>query len=264
MPELVVTRPQPDASLWVQQLQSAGQAACAVPMMFIGPSQSAEALAAVHAALQRLGSYQAIMFVSGNAVRYFFTQLRNQSLMPAHHTQFWSPGPGTTKALLAEGIPLPNIVQPAQDAPQFDSESLWAQAQHHIHVGDKILIVRGGDGSNAVGHGRPWMTTQLQQHGVQVDFAPVYERQAPRATPALLEHIASLRDRQAVWLFSSSECVQHLVQCNTQWSWHSHAALATHPRIAQQAREAGFQRVIETLPTVQSITASIKSLHDHP
>lgn len=264
MPALVVTRPQPDAALWVQQLQLQGVAATALPMMAIGPSRSTAAVAAVQAALQHLHRYQAIMFVSGNAVRYFFAQLRMQGLQWPVGTQCWSPGPGTSQALLSEGIAPLALIQPAQDAPQFDSESLWAQAQHHITVGQKILIVRGGDGQQAIGHGRQWLTDQLQQRGVHVDFAPVYERQAPALTPSLLQAIAQLRAQQAVWLFSSSECVQHLVLCNPAWSWLTHTALATHPRIAQQARHTGFGTVLETTPTLPSITASIKSLHDLP
>lgn len=264
MPHLVVTRPQPDAALWVQQLQAQGIEATALAMMEIGPSRSPHALATVHAALQQLSSYDAIMFVSGNAARYFFAQLRAQALRPAARTRFWAPGPGTAKVLFSEGISPLSVTQPSPDAPQFDSESLWTHVQQQICSGQKVLIVRGGDGHDAVGQGRQWLTEQLQQRGVQVDFAAVYERQAPPATPALLQAIETLRTLQAVWLFSSSECVQHLRLSNTAWSWQAHTALATHPRIAQQAHQAGFGRVIETMPTVQSIVASIKSLHDHP
>lgn len=264
MPHLVVTRPEPDTGLWVQQLQAHGVDASALPLMEIAPSCSPLALASLHAALQQLPSYSAIMFVSGNAVRYFFAQLRAQALTLPTHTQLWTPGPGTTKALLAESISPQCLIQPSPNAPQFDSESLWEQAQHHVCAGQRVLIVRGGDGQDASGQGRPWLTQQLQQCGVQVDFASVYERRAPEATTERLQAIQTLRDKQAAWLFSSSECVQHLVLCNTAWSWQAHTALATHPRIAQQARLAGFGRVIETMPAVQSIAASIKSLHDLP
>lgn len=264
MPQLVVTRPQPDAALWVQQLHAHGVTAQALPMMEIGPSRSAAARAAVQTALHQLGSYHALMFVSGNAVRYFFAQLRAQAVSLPAGICCWSPGPGTSKALLSEGISPSALIQPAPDAPQFDSESLWAQAQHSLPRGSKLLIVRGGDGQEAAGKGRPWLTEQLQQRGVQVDFAPVYERQAPATTPALLDAVQTLRAQQAVWLFSSSECVQHLLRCNPDWSWHTHTALATHPRIAQQAQQAGFGRVIASLPTLQSITASLESLHDLP
>lgn len=264
MSTLVVTRPQPDAALWVQQLQSQGVAATAVPMMQIGPSRSPAAVAAVQVALQQLDSYHALMFVSGNAVRYFFALLRSQAVQCPRHVQCWSPGPGTSQALLGEGFSPSALIQPALDAPQFDSESLWEQAQHHVRTGHKVLIVRGGDGQQASGRGRQWLTDQLHLRGAQVDFAPVYERQGPPITPALLQAIERLRAEQATWLFSSSECMQHLVHCNPAWSWHAHTAIATHPRIAQQARQAGFGNVIETTPTLPSITASIKSLHDHP
>lgn len=260
MPTVVVTRPQPDAALWVQQLQDAGLQACALPMMVIGPSRSPAAIASLQQTLPQLARYRALMFVSGNAVRYFFAALQTQAITPPVQTQYWSPGPGTSKALLSEGISAQSLIQPAPDAPQFDSEALWTQARHHIQPGDRVLIVRGGDGSQPGGQGRQWLSEQLQQHGVQVDFVSVYERQAPQATPALLAHIQSLRTQQALWLFSSSECVQHLVHCHSSWSWQAHTALVTHPRIAEQARQAGFGQVIESLPAVHSIAASIKSL----
>ena len=264
MPPLVVTRPQPDAALWVQQLQHAGIAATALPLLTIGPSRSPANVALVQTACQQLHRYHALMFVSGNAVRHFFAAYRTHAVSMAENTVFWSPGPGTTNALLAEGIQPISVIQPALNAPQFDSESLWQQAQQHISAGHRVLIVRGGDGQQATGHGRPWLTAQLQAHGVAVDFAPVYERHPPAITPCLLQTIATLRTQQAQWLFSSSECVQNLRLCNPTWSWHTHTALATHPRIAQQAQQAGFGSVLETLPTLQAITASIKSLHDHP
>ena len=262
VPALVVTRPQPDAALWVQQLEASGVQAIALPMMEIGPSQSPAATAAVHQAFAQLGCYRALMFVSGNAVRHFFTQLRQHKLAIGNMQQCWSPGPGTSNALISEGIKASALIQPTLNAPQFDSESLWEQAQHHIQAGDKILIVRGGDGTEASGQGRQWLTEQLKQNSVQVDFAPIYERHAPVNSPQLQQNIESLRLQQAVWLFSSSECIQNLLRCTPALSWQAHTALVTHPRIAQQAHHAGFGRIVETLPTVQAIASSIKSLHD--
>ena len=61
MPALVVTRPQPDATLWVQQLLAQGVNACALPMMVIGPSHSTAAVTAVQQALQQLQRYRALM-----------------------------------------------------------------------------------------------------------------------------------------------------------------------------------------------------------
>ncbi|WP_455555182.1 uroporphyrinogen-III synthase [Comamonas sp.] len=262
MRTVVVTRPQPDAGLWVQHLQGAGLHAQALPMIVIGASRNPAAVQAVQEALAQLPTFEACMFVSGNAVRHFFAALQGQDIHLPPGLRFWAPGPGTAQALLTQGIAPHRIDQPAANAAQFDSEALWSQVEVQVHASSKVLIVRGGDGQQTQGNGRQWLTQQLQQRGAQVTFAPVYERLAPSPTRPLLDEIAALRGQQAIWLFSSSECVQHLVLCNPAHEWQSHTALATHPRIAQQARHAGFGQVIETLPTLQSITASIKSLHD--
>ena len=64
----------------------------------------------------------------------------------------------------------------------------------------------------------------------------------------------------AVWIFSSSEAIANLVsQCPHQ-SWRHARAVATHQRIAQAAREAGFAVVCESRPSLQDVMASIESL----
>jgi uroporphyrinogen-III synthase len=43
-------------------------------------------------------------------------------------------------------------------------------------------------------------------------------------------------------------------------SWHRARAVATHPRIAQAARAAGFSQVCEARPEMAALVASIESL----
>ena len=108
----------------------------------------------------RLGDYHAAMFVSGNAVDGFLQP--NQALAPVQQalaaidTRAWSPGPGTTAALLRAGWPAARIDAPAHDAPQFDSESLWARVAPQARAGTRVLIVRGG-GADGVAAGRDWL-----------------------------------------------------------------------------------------------------------
>jgi uroporphyrinogen-III synthase len=45
-----------------------------------------------------------------------------------------------------------------------------------------------------------------------------------------------------------------------QTSWREARAIATHPRIEQAAREAGFGSVRGALPRLDAIVASIESL----
>lgn len=266
MRPIVVTRPQPEAALWVQQLQAAGQAAVAcMPMLEIGPSQAAAAQAAIQAALLQLDAYDAFMFVSGNAVRYMERNLKQQGLRLSPVARLWAPGPGTAHALVEHGFALHQIDQPAQDAAQFDSEALWTQVQHQVSQGTRILIVRGSTPeaeNNTTGHGRQWLSEQLLHRGAQVDFAPVYERSAPALDAARQAAIMQLRQRSAIWLFSSSECLKNLASSVSNPTWIDQTALVTHPRIAQEARKLGFGCVIDTKPTVQAIVCSIKSLHD--
>ncbi len=66
---VIVTRPAADAQHWVDQLRQAGFAAEALPLIAIAPASDSAALVQ---ARQALGGYAACMFVSGNAVEYFF------------------------------------------------------------------------------------------------------------------------------------------------------------------------------------------------
>lgn len=234
--------------------------------MEIGPSTHGDALQATQHALAQLSNYRALMFVSANAVRHFFAHSAWQAhpAMALHQLpRCWSPGPGTSHALRQIGIPLERIDAPAADAAQFDSESLWAQVQHQPQPGECILIVRGDAGEqapSAQGRGRAWLTEQLQARGVQVDFAPVYTRHPPAATPVLLSRITALHAQHSMWLFSSSDCIHHLQALAPSLDWAQHTAIATHPRIAQQAQRAGFGCILHSHPTLSAIIASIKSL----
>ncbi|MGP1693283.1 MAG: uroporphyrinogen-III synthase, partial [Giesbergeria sp.] len=68
-PRALITRPEPEASQWVQALQARGIAATALPLICIAGAPDAQALA--HAR-QSLGNYDAMMVVSGSAARHFF------------------------------------------------------------------------------------------------------------------------------------------------------------------------------------------------
>jgi uroporphyrinogen-III synthase len=63
----------------------------------------------------------------------------------------------------------------------------------------------------------------------------------------------------ALWLLSSSEAVAHLKDLLPGQGWASARALATHPRIADVARQQGFGQVAVTRPTLEDVVASIKS-----
>lgn len=252
---VIVTRPAREAARWVDELAACGIAAEALPLIDIVPEPMAGALAA---AREGLGRHDVAMFVSGNAVDGFL--LANATPAPTEvATRAWSPGPGTTAALLRAGWPLARIDAPAPDAAQFDSESLWQQVQGQVRPGLRVLIVRGGDAQGRVA-GRDWLAAQLAERGVQVEQVVAYRRAAPAWDAAQRARAGAAAAGGSLWLLSSSEAIANLRAGLPRQDWSGAAALATHPRIAQAAREAGFGVVRETRPALDAVVASIESM----
>ena len=162
-------------------------------------------------------------------------------------------------------MPHDQIDGPAPDAPQFDSEALWQQVSAQVRSGDRVLIVRGrsatpqGAHESAQGSGRDWLARQIEAAGGHVEFVVAYQRGAPLLTDAEVALAQQAAVDGSVWLLSSSEAVAHLAQALPSVGWGAAQALATHPRIAQAARAAGFGCVRECRPALEDVVASIES-----
>lgn len=247
---MLVTRPRQEAQRWVDELQAAGVRAEALPLLEISPVLDAAALAALW---DSLDGCAALMFVSGNAVSQFFAA--GPRPWPAH-LRCLAPGPGTARALRAQGVPPSQIDAPPAQAAQFDSEALWQVIAGQPWQGRKVLIVRGFSGEEAVSSGREWLSAQLRAAGAQVEAVAVYQRSAPRFDAAQRDRMAAAQTDGSLWLFSSSEAIAHLPG---ELNWARARALATHPRIAEAARRAGFGSVRQSRPSVADVLASIES-----
>lgn len=260
---ILVTRPLREAQEWVQALRQAGHDARALPLIGIGPAPDP---AAVQLAWHRLGDYQGAMFVSANAVAGFF------DARPAGAADFtstliatraWATGPGTRQALLRANVPAGRIDAPPADAAQFDSEALWQIVGAAVGPGSRVLIVRGGDaadGASSQGAGRDWFAGHVHEAGGTVDFVVSYQRVRPQLDVAQRALAQASAGSDAVWLFSSSEAVHNLLISLPGQDWRAARAVATHPRIAQAVREAGFAVVRESRPALAEVRASIESL----
>ena len=282
--KVIVTRPRLEADAWVKQLRALHYDAFALPLIHIGAPVDNDD---VMNAWENLHQYGAVMFVSSNAVRYFY--LLNKPLAGAlitynaiknianlsniadksnsnsrYKPRMWATGPGTRQALLAQGVPNDCIDSPAIDAAQFDSETLWSIVKNQVKSGDKVLIVRGRsvdvkDAAGAAMNGRPWLADQLTTSGVQIDFVVSYERSAPVFDAVELALMAQATMDKSVWLLSSSEALANL-RTVSDLNWSNARAITTHPRIAQAAKMAGFGVVYESRPLLADVVASIESL----
>lgn len=245
---VVVTRPAAEAEAWRQRLQDAGFDAVALPLLAVGPLHEGGRAALRAAWATNLSRHKAVMFVSAGAVQHFFEDKPTAQPWPAG-TRAWAPGPGTAAVLIRHGVPAEAIDTPANDAPQLDSESLWAAAGHRIEAGDEVLIVRGAqhgqDDPSQAGHGRAWMAERLTRAGALTTQLAAYRRGAPRWSASEAAAATALADAKTVWVFSNSEAVAHLIGllAPTGPRLLQGTAVATHPRIADAARAAGFARV---------------------
>lgn len=289
--KLIVTRPRQEAEAWVKQLRALHLDAIALPLIHIGAPVNSQD---VTKAWENLHQYRAVMFVSSNAVRYFYAENTPEaSIFAAYKAiknianisenrakpRLWATGPGTLEALLAQSVPSDLIDSPASDAKQFDSETLWNIVKHQVKPGDKVLIVRGRSsglkdtqGVASVNmNGRPWLAEQLTAAGVQVDEVVSYERSAPVFDAAELALLHQASADQSIWLLSSSEAVANLctvsgLYSGLDWSlgWSQARAIATHPRIARAAKDAGFGVVYESRPLLTDVVAALESIESMP
>lgn len=262
---VIVTRPEREAAGWVQALQAQGLQAEALPLIEIAALPETPAL---QQAWREISTYSALMFVSGNAVDGFFASNQAPALVQSAQAatdsianpgpRLLAPGPGTVAALRRAGVPEVLIDAPAADAGQFDSEALWAVVGQRHWQGRRVLIVRGqGAGKDqAGGTGRDWLAQQFVAAGARVDVVAVYQRRAPVFSASQRQRIAAAAHDGSVWLLSSSEALAHL----PAGDWSRARAVATHPRIAEAARAAGWGVVVQSRPEIADIVGSIESI----
>ena len=264
---VIVTRPKQEARKWVDALADAGFEAVALPLIGVLPPPHPDA---VHAAWQRLDTFDAVMFVSGNAVDHFFAL--KPAVAPVLDAQgaikirAFVTGPGSYAALKRAQVDPASIDMPDHDAGQFDSEALWAVVGQRVRPGYRVLIVRGAASADALpeaaaeGVGRDWFANKVRAAGGSVEFVVSYQRRPPELESGALAMAQVAASDGSVWLFSSSEAISNLVAACAGQSWAQAKAVVTHSRIAQAARAAGFAVVCESRPTLAALMASIESL----
>ena len=276
---VIVTRPAQDAAHWVEALTGSGFNAYALPLIEIGPVSGSANIDALQDAWRDLNGYAACMFVSGNAVQYFFKQkhvagqlnsaqgapdtIANEaaSTLPPS-LRFLAPGPATAAALLAAGVLAGQIDSPSPESGQFDSEALWQVVSSRDWRGKRVLVLRGQTcGAALHTAGRDWLTQQFRAAGAQVDMLSVYERQAPQLSSAQLDLVKAASQDGSVWLFSSSEALANLLRqpaLNAGVNWRQARAVTTHPRIAEAVRAAGWGVVQESRPLLSDIVEALR------
>jgi uroporphyrinogen III methyltransferase/synthase len=256
-PAVVVTRPLGQSAALFGLLERAGFESIEFPLIDIGPVADA---APLHAALGELYApallgFALVVFVSPNAIDHAFAAL--SSAWPSQ-IAIGVVGPGSVAALGRQGVAAPTytIISPAAGAtatatqtdPRYDSEALHAAIEAHFGpsgLKDKRVLIVRGDG------GREWLADALSAAGAKVEKVAAYRRIVPEPSMRDWERIhALLAGEPHAWLLTSSEGVRNLEELAREHLTVDetltlkHAPLVTpHPRIAEAARQAGFDRI---------------------
>ena len=284
---VIVTRPETDAQAWLDAIQKAGHEALYLPLIEIGPAPDAQA---VDLAWQQWSRWQAVMFVSAQAVRMFFAQnpkggpldTKDSSNGVSDHAagpRYWATGPGTRQALIDAGVEGGDIDAPHAESAQFDSEALWHVVHPSLKKQSPVLIVRGNEdasnlsapeaskttqisnsqNSNPLGVGRDWLAQQIIEAGAAVEFVVAYSRRPPKWSAQQFDMAKQAASDGSVWCFSSSQAVLYLQAQLPDVSWDKACCIATHTRIAQTANDVGFVNVMQTRPVLSDVLASLES-----
>lgn len=235
---VVITRPLAQAQPLAERIAALGRAVEVLPLLEISPLPDQ---AQLKAALATLGSYALAAFVSPNAVEAAFAHI---AAWPAG-LKAAVVGEGSRAALLAHGVPAEDIFSPPDPAAS-DSEHLLAALDLPALSGKRALIVRGESG-------RELLADSLRNAGVVVDTVAAYRRSVPKLAPSLAAQLGKLADGDTEWLLTSSEALRGLVALlNALDGPHAVAKvqrqhiIVPHTRIAETAKQAGFQRVTLT------------------
>ena len=210
--------------------------------------------------LARLAGYDLAIFVSIHAVRAARPLL--DGAWPSG-TMIGAVGASTRAAIEAELQPDPSLIVMAHDEDQqAGSEAFWRAWQASARGARRVLVLRAEDGRN-------WLSERFAEHGAQVDTVAVYSRHVRQVSVAerqQLQHWIAANERPAI-IFSSTEAVAALDQQvdATGQAWlRTGAAIACHPRIAEQLSSNGYARVINATFDDESIVAKLESIGIEP
>ncbi len=230
---VLVTRPVEQSTQLVEALGQRGLQVSALPLLKIEPIDPLDG--ADRQRVQNLDLFDHLIFVSANAARVGLERI--DEFWPQHPLgpRCWAVGASTAAVLQAAGL---EVTWPERE---MNSEGLLALEGLTQVDGQKVLIVRGEGG-------RQMIAETLQARGARVDSLCCYRRSAvPHDAGALRADLA--RDPVALILVSSGEglaLLSGLLQPREHTNLARITLLVPSPRVADQARELGWQSVVRT------------------
>ncbi len=255
LPPVIVTRPDAGGRALTDELVARGVEALWLPAFEIGPAPDEPA---ARAALAGIADFDLAIFVSPAAVRATAALLAGT--WPAR-TAIGAVGAATARAV-AQAIPgaqsASRIAPDEADEHDAGSEAFWDALTRSALRPQRVLLLRAQDG-------RAWLADRLADSGARVTAVAVYSRRAHGASDDDIATLRRWRDagRAPAIVVTSSEAVGvlvgHIDRVGARDWLHAGLALATHVRIAERLRAAGFARVALAAPRAAAILGALEA-----
>jgi uroporphyrinogen-III synthase len=226
---VLICRPEPEASRLATAFEAAGASARVLPAIERVPLPETPEARQV---ILDLDLYQHVIAVSPYAARQLLERIDTWWPQLPVGIQWYGVGAGTAAVMAGAGL------APEHPATGFTSEALLQHPSLQALANDKVLLARGEQG-------RELLRETLEQRGARVTVLPLYRRQRPSPPSELVE--ASLDDfKPDVVIALSGETLNNFIALSENSSHNCHDSLLLVPvdRVARQAREAGFARVV--------------------
>lgn len=221
------TRPQGQAEKLSDDICEAGGIAINLPTIEIKATSKAWINS-----LPDLKSLDQAIFISANAVKYCFTQLKQHQIIWPSSIEVLAIGQGSANALSAFDVRTDAIPEIA------DSEHLLALKNLQNPTQKNILLIKGEDG-------RPLIENKLLEKGANLTILKVYQRIMPEI-PREFIHSLWHNDAVDIILITSEQSLLNLFKLfdKKAHDWLKNKAwLMFSSRLAQSAADLGIQNV---------------------
>ena len=230
---LLITRPTAESAVLAALLAEHGIYSSSLPLLEI---EALTETAAERTQMLNLDQYCAVIVVSKPAAALGLQRLDQYWPQPPAKQHWFTVGAGSGQILADYGLAV------SWPTDGDDSEALLALPKFIATLdtpNPRVLVMRADVGRN-------FLSEQLKQRGIQVDFLPLYRRRLPVYPTGTL--IARAQQEQLNGLVVSSEQgLRHLIElAGEQWPTLASLTLfVPSPRVANIARDLGAQQVID-------------------
>lgn len=228
---VLITRPAGQGATLQSGIARLGGRVSHIPFLAITATTDLTALEAI---AKQLKNYEAVVFISANAVQMAMPVLTREEPWP-NRLAAAVVGPGTARVL--RGLGVGQILMPVE---RYDSEGLLAlpELAPNRCEGRRFALIKGEGG-------RDLITRTLRDRGAQVDEATTYQRSLDIAAVGALQALM-VKDKPTAMIVTSSESLERFMRAapaTLASAVKQVAIIAPHERIAHCAIHLGFKDV---------------------